>query len=181
MIKTIDVKAFFLVSIAVLFLSACAGVSSQNQPGVPATYVPTHEVVLITPVVGTSVSSSSKNLSSITPQTTPSGPSTIVPGTSGEGGTIITMDDNGDTLVLQPGQRFSLMLDEAYTWDINITDTSVVNRVTGVMPIIGSQGIFEALQAGQTQLNASGDPLCRSETPACMRPSVIFEMKITVK
>ena len=100
---------------------------------------------------------------------------------AGDGGITLTLDNNGQTLVLQKGQRFLLKLDEAYDWQITIADPNRISRVKNVMVIKGAQGLYEALAVGKTELTAQGDPLCRSQKPACARPSLLFSQTITVQ
>ena len=91
------------------------------------------------------------------------------------------MADNGKTLIFHPSQRFVLMLGETHAWTVDISNPAVVSQVTGLMPVRGSQGVFEAHQAGRTSLAASGEPLCRSAQPPCMMPSIVFEITIVVQ
>jgi hypothetical protein len=93
---------------------------------------------------------------------------------------VLTLDNSGETLTLKVGQSFLLKLGEAYDWQIIIADQSVVSRVKNVMVIRGAQGLYSALQAGQTEFSAQGDPLCRSQKPACELPSVLFRQTIIV-
>ena len=74
-----------------------------------------------------------------------------------------------------------LKLGEIYNWDVTISDPNVLNRVINIMVIRGAQGLFEAHQTGQVNLTAVGDPLCRSVKPACMMPSLLFKISITVQ
>ena len=106
---------------------------------------------------------------------------TDTPPASIDGNQTVTMADNGKTLTFKPGQRFVLMLGETYQWTLDINNPAVVSQVMGLMPVRGSQGVFEAHQAGQTTLTASGDPLCRSAQPPCMMPSILFEITIVVQ
>jgi hypothetical protein len=94
----------------------------------------------------------------------------------------VTRQDDGQTITLKAGQRFLLNLGEGtYTWSPVVADESVVSRVIGITVIRGAQGIYEAHQAGQTTLIATGDPLCRSQKPACAMPSISFQVNIVVQ
>jgi hypothetical protein len=95
-------------------------------------------------------------------------------------GRSVTLDDNGKTVALQPGDRFLLNLGEGYNWDVSIADPSIVSRVIGVLTIRGSQGLYEAHEPGTTALTATGDPDCRTQQPACALPSRLFEVQIVV-
>jgi hypothetical protein len=101
--------------------------------------------------------------------------------TDGDNNLVITPANNGSQVMMTVGQRFSLQLGEQYDWQVEIADQAVVSRVIGVMPVRGSQGLFEARQPGTTTLTAVGDPPCRSVQPPCMMPSIQFQIEITVK
>jgi hypothetical protein len=94
---------------------------------------------------------------------------------------VLTLESSGQTLTLKSGQTFLLKLGEGYDWQIIIADQSVVSRVKNVMVIRGAQGLYTALQPGQTEFSAQGDPLCRSAKPACAQPSVLFRQTIVVQ
>jgi photosystem II stability/assembly factor-like uncharacterized protein len=93
----------------------------------------------------------------------------------------VTLADDGQTLTLQVGQRFLLNLGSAYDWTVTIEDQSIVSRVVNVLTIRGSQGLYEAHQAGRTTLTAAGDPVCRQATPPCGSPSRLFRIQVIVE
>jgi hypothetical protein len=101
------------------------------------------------------------------------------PSTGGE--KTVTLDDRGKTISFAVGENFLLKLGEEYTWDISISDESIVSRAKNITVIRGAQGVYTALKPGSIQLTANGDPLCRQSKPACGRPSVAFEVTIEVK
>jgi predicted secreted protein len=92
----------------------------------------------------------------------------------------ITLADNGRTVSLKSGQSFLLFLGEGYDWTLSISDQNVISREKNIATIVGSQGVFDALQAGESVLSASGDPTCRTQQPACMQPSIQFQVTIQV-
>jgi len=49
-----------------------------------------------------------------------------------------------------------------------------------VMVIRGAQGLYEGRKEGEATLNAIGDPLCRTSTPACAVPSISFTLQVQV-
>jgi hypothetical protein len=106
-----------------------------------------------------------------------------LPGTTATPGDekTVTLEDNNKTIMLQAGDHFLLKLGETYAWEIETPDPTVVSRVMYIMAVKGSQGLFTAHQAGKTVLTARGEPLCRSEKPACMIPSATFKIDIVVK
>lgn len=112
----------------------------------------------------------------VVPEITVAPEITVVSG----GSPIVTLNDQGKTLVLHVGQRFLLNLGEGYTWSPVVADQQVVSRVPNISVIRGAQGIYEARAAGQTTLTATGDPPCRLSKPACMMPSRVFMLTIQV-
>lgn len=93
----------------------------------------------------------------------------------------ITLADNNKTVTYQVGQSFLLFLGEDYTWSLSITDQNVISRVKYIATIRGSQGVFNALQAGTSVLAAVGDPTCRDQQPACTQPSIQFKVTVVVQ
>jgi hypothetical protein len=167
-------KAFSAVMMGLILvglLAACASTPNTGQSPETVTPGAAQESAAMTPIIGTAVEGGSPGQ----PLSTNTPPATV------EGAQTITLADNSKTFNFQPGQRFVLVLDEGFTWEIQIVDTQVVDQVIGHVPVTGAQGVFEALQPGKTELNASGDPLCRNEKPACMRPSILFTITIVVK
>ncbi len=129
-------------------------------------------VVVSSPVAA----GSSGPLSSLTPAPTRG----VVP-VPVNGQITVTLVNNGATLKLHPGDRFVMMLGDAYNWEVTPEDPSIVSRVVNITPVKGSQGVYEAHQAGQTTIDASGDPFCRQSQPPCMMPSIVFTLKIVVE
>ncbi len=78
--------------------------------------------------------------------------------------------DDGATINLRPGGRFVLNLGEGYDWNIEVSDPSVLGRVTYDMIAHGTQGTYEGLKPGQATVSASGTPACAHARPACTDP-----------
>lgn len=118
---------------------------------------------------------------------TPTQPPVIIPPTQeptltpGELTRTVTLEDNGATLILTPGDRFLLELGDQYNWTVTVADPSVVSRVVNITVVKGAQGVYQALKAGNTMLTATGDPLCRQSTPPCELPSILFTLQIVVQ
>ena len=94
----------------------------------------------------------------------------------------ITLADNGKTFIVQVGDSFLLNLGmDKFDWTVNIDDQNVVSREKGVMPIMGAQGVYQASAPGKAVLSAVGDPLCRASKPACMAPSILFQVTLIVQ
>ncbi|MDE1770487.1 MAG: hypothetical protein KGI28_08060 [Thaumarchaeota archaeon] len=108
----------------------------------------------------------------------------IIGSVQNSGGTpsqkVITLADNGKSLTLQKGDSFLLKLGEMYNWNVTIDNQTVVSRVVNIMVVRGAQGVYDAHNAGQATLAATGDPSCRSSVPACEIPSILFQLNITV-
>jgi len=94
----------------------------------------------------------------------------------------ITLDDNGKTFILHPGESFLLDLGtDVFDWTVAVDDQNVLARLKNVMVIRGAQGIYEAKDTGQAILTAVGDPLCRNSIPACAAPSMQFKITVIVQ
>ena len=94
----------------------------------------------------------------------------------------ITLDDNGKTLILHPGESFLLDLGtDIFYWTVDIDDQNVLARVKNVMVIRGAQGLYEAKDPGTAVLTAVGDPFCRISFPACAAPSMLFKITVIVQ
>ena len=94
----------------------------------------------------------------------------------------ITLDDNGKTFILHPGDSFLLDLGaDVFDWTVNIDGQSVLSRLKNVMVIRGAQGIYEAKDTGEAVLTATGDPLCRNSVPVCAAPSMQFKITVIVQ
>jgi hypothetical protein len=92
----------------------------------------------------------------------------------------VTLADNNSVLKLMVGQRFVLRLGEGYNWSLGLEGSGVVSKVKNLMMVRGAQGVFVAEQVGKTELNAAGEPVCRSSVPACGQPSILFKITIEV-
>ena len=175
--KIYTVASIFMSLVLVSgLLAACAAIPASAPQGSATASSGSQQFPAMTPmvstaIVGTAVEGGSQSL----PTPTDTVPSAI------DGNQTVTFTDNGKTLIFHPGQRFVLMLPEGYDWTLDPLDPAIVSLVMGVMPVRGSQGVFEAHQAGRTNLSASGDPQCRSAQPPCMMPSILFEVTIVVQ
>lgn len=105
-------------------------------------------------------------------------------GGSSVGGETMTSPDsltqqyNDMTVFYDVGDRFTLSLGEG-EWNLQISDPSIVSRVTNISTLKGSQGVYTATKAGKTKLTADGTVVC---TPPRMCPDHIvhFSVNITV-
>jgi hypothetical protein len=132
-------------------------------------------------IVGTSVPSTITLGSTVPPTATEASGALGPVGAPTAETPTVTQADQGKTITLHVGQRFLLSLGEGYDWNVIIDKQDVVSRVIGILTVRGSQGLFEAHQAGTGALTATGDPLCRQSQPPCGQPSILFNVKIVVQ
>ena len=96
-------------------------------------------------------------------------------------GKTVTLAADQTNIALGVGDTFLLKLGEDYDWNVAVVDSAIVDREKNVAVIRGAQGIYQVLKAGDTDLTATGDPVCRSATPACALPSVLFTVHLAVR
>ncbi len=88
---------------------------------------------------------------------------------------VIGLRDNGTTVEAETGDRIVLKLGNDYVW------SAVTNENTTVLaPISGESLAFKAATVGKTELTLTGEPRCRTATPACGTPSVSFRVWVNV-
>jgi hypothetical protein len=167
-----------MIILGILVISACARQPAQQaQSGSSATSDSTangpSEIT-----VSTSIPVESGPLNQITPA--PALDTSIEPAFAA-GKKIITLAEKGKTMTLATGESFLLKLDQAYTWEISLSNQTVISRLEESTPTLEIQGVYEALKAGIVTLEATGDPLCRQSKHPCGRPSILFEITIVVK
>ncbi len=168
------------VVFSVLSLVACAQQQSSASVPLITESTPSSSQSVENPIMvqsGTESVPSSIDLRQITP-IPPSIPLTIQ---SDQGPITVTLDNQGGTIALSLGETFLLQLGDTYTWDIAISDQTVISRVKNIAVIKGAQGVYESLKMGTVTLTATGDPLCRQSQPPCGQPSIQFQLTIVVK
>jgi ABC-type transport system substrate-binding protein len=176
--KTILTLAVFVLG--AILLTACAQQAAAQPLAVTATQLPaptdTQTPASIAPDTGTVVPGVvGPPLTQITPET----PTSVT--TDPGGNKVVTRDFQGQTLNLAVGEGFLLKLGEEYTWDITISDQTVLSRVKNIAVIRGAQGVYDGLKPGTVTVSASGDPLCRQSKPACGMASIQIEFTVVVK
>jgi hypothetical protein len=165
-----------LITTLILLLAGCGSIPAASTPRVTISLVdtvppePTSGVIVSTAMPGPTLGS----LPTIGPAVSPA------PVTARPDGETVTLEDQGQTLILPVGQRFTLFLGEGYTWTVTVADERIVSRVGRGPTAPGEQGQYEAFRPGQTRLEASGDPLCRHVRPPCGMPSRAFWIDILV-
>jgi hypothetical protein len=92
----------------------------------------------------------------------------------------ITLANHDSIINLKIGDRFVLMLGSELDWSVTSSDPAVITRIKNILTIRDAQGVYQAQQAGNASLNASGEPVCRQQQPACVLPGRTFQIKIVV-
>jgi hypothetical protein len=179
-IGSIFTRICFIV--LVFALEACTG-QPTAAPGQLQTPIPVNPTGIGSPIppMGTGEALSITSGPAVTSQPDQATPTLVETSVPVGGELSVTLQNNRQTITMQVGQRFLLNLGEIYNWSPVVADETVVSRVIGITVIRGAQGIYEAHKAGQTTLSATGDPPCRSQKPACMMPSISFQVNIVVQ
>jgi hypothetical protein len=152
-----------LVILLSVILSACASGRANSAPSKVEQPVPEVATTLPINVVPPSADVTSLPPAAQTPST-------------------ITLADNGKTFTFHVGDSFLLNLGgNVYDWTVMIDNQDVIALKMGVMVIQGAQGIYDALIPGTATLTATGDPRCRNSRPACMMPTILFEVALVVQ
>jgi hypothetical protein len=96
-------------------------------------------------------------------------------------GLVVTLEEVGRPISLRVGDMFLLFLQkDAYEFSAVALDETVLKKTAEVdMP--GSQGVFVALKAGTTKLDAIGELPCHKTTPACLAPTLGVEFTVIVE
>ncbi len=78
------------------------------------------------------------------------------------------MADNDANITLLVGQSLLLKLGSEQNWDITVDNPNVLERKRNVTVPVGGQGVYDALQPGQTILTAVA------------APDLVFQINVTV-
>jgi hypothetical protein len=148
--------------------------------GYAATPVPPLVCPTLTPtVVETMPTSIGVGVPQATTSAPPENAGPTLPPSPPSGPITITINDNQRTFQFAVGETFTLDLGGDFDWQLQVGDERIITRVdTGVA---AGQGVYKALATGRTELTAAGDPVCRRATPACMMPSVLFQITLVVR
>lgn len=93
---------------------------------------------------------------------------------------VVTLADDGKSIIIHKGESFLLKLDEGYNWNVEIDNQTVVSRVMNIMVVRGAQGVYDAHNPGQTTLAGVGNPSCLTAIPSCKMPSIQFKLNVIV-
>ncbi len=96
------------------------------------------------------------------------------------GGLIVSLDNVGKVVQLRKKESFLLDLGQEYSWVVTTDPPGIVSQNLKITPDPNNQGVYIARKEGETQLQAVGNPICRSAQPACSRPTVLYKTTILV-
>lgn len=97
-------------------------------------------------------------------------------------GLTITLEDAGKTISLAIGQKFEVFLKKnGYEWAAGVFDPAIVIKLQNEQTTPGSQGIFQAVGRGKTELQATGGLPCLKSNPPCLAPSLGFNVMLVVE
>jgi hypothetical protein len=97
------------------------------------------------------------------------------------GGPTITLADQGKTINLKVGQQFLVALGGGYGWKVDFDELKNIVAVPTLLPIFGTQGIFQPVAAGRVSFKAKGEPNCNKEEGPCPENPVQFEVIIAIE
>jgi hypothetical protein len=123
---------------------------------------------------GESRASSSIPLAALTPSASAADREPARRPTSVNGPTIITQQDDGQTIELTVGAAIELQLSENMDWTVEVDE-----RV--LAPDTAAPGVYRAIAAGETQLLAQGSPKCAKATPPCAMPARVVMLRVIVR
>jgi hypothetical protein len=159
-----------LVALGVLVLGGCVGTAPSNGTATPAGSASE-------PVAGdTAGLCGGEPVVCLQPETGASPSGSPSPGATAQG-QVITGSDGGATVHLAVGQRFTLELGTAQDWTVDVADGQVIRLIAGAPLPVGAQGIYEAVAAGTTALNASGKAHC---TAGQVCPLYVIDFSVTI-
>jgi hypothetical protein len=98
------------------------------------------------------------------------------------GGPTLTLADQGKTIDLKVGQQFLVALGGGYAWKVDFQELKNIVVVPTLLPIFGSQGLFEPIASGRVSFKAKGEPNCNKEEGGpCPQNPVDFEVTIAIE
>lgn len=171
--------------------SAAAPTAGAAVPGdtpvAPATGAPipgssaTAPVPDDTPAAGLVTNMGSASVSTSLAQMSPVSTSLPPLVIAGETPPEVTLADEGRTILMRVGERFTLNLGDGAAWVVASADPAVLDLAEGVPAPAGAQGVYEAQSPGSTTLTATNEPACRRARPPCLLPTRTFAVEVVVK
>src|SRR2546430_12481547 len=97
----------------------------------------------------------------------------------------LTPDNNGQVVTLDPDTDLvRLVLDDGWAWTVDVDPAFL--RLQQYGPLQG-QGftaqfwLYKLLRSGETKVNATGTPNCRSATPPCADPNRPYSVTLRTR
>ncbi len=90
----------------------------------------------------------------------------------------LSYDDNGSTLNVLVGDSVDLHLLAGMTWEVSVSDETVLTPVSGALPP-DVQGRWQAAAPGQVTITANGRPAC-NPGEVCAQLIIHFQATVLV-
>ena len=96
---------------------------------------------------------------------------------------ILRIGDDGASVALEAGGTATVFLPASYVWEEPIVDGDAVTISADVSDEGSTSRSWTVTgrQAGTATLTLTGSPTCRSETPSCETPDVVWSADFTVR
>lgn len=96
---------------------------------------------------------------------------------------ILRIGDDGASVVLEVGGTATVFLPRTYVWEEPVVDGDAVTVSADVSDEGGASRSWTVTgrRAGTATLTLTGSPACRSETPSCATPDVVWSARLTVR
>ena len=96
---------------------------------------------------------------------------------------ILRIGDDGASVTLEVGGTATVFLPASYVWEEPVVDGDAVT-ISADVSDEGSTSrswTFTGRRAGTATIALTGSPTCRSETPSCETPDVVWSADLTVR
>ena len=96
---------------------------------------------------------------------------------------ILRIGDDGASVTLDVGGTATVFLPACYVWEDPVIDGDAVTISADVSDEGSTSRSWTVTgqQAGTATLTLTGSPTCRSETPSCETPDVVWSADLTVR
>ena len=96
---------------------------------------------------------------------------------------ILRIGDDGASVAVEAGGTATVFLPASYVWEEPMVDGDAVTASADVSDEGSTSRSWTVTgrQAGTATLTLTGSPTCRSETPSCETPDVVWSADFTVR
>jgi len=96
---------------------------------------------------------------------------------------VLRIGDDGASLALEVDETATVFLPASYIWEEPMVDGDAVTASADVSDEGSTSRSWTVTgrQAGTTTVTLTGSPACRSETPSCETPDVVWSADFTVR